>query len=144
MVDNEDYTTLEKVDLIRQRLGVSYREAVDALDQANGDVVKALVILEDSQFRLGEKVEAEGHKLWDRIKRLIRKGNVSRIRLKKDDRVLAEIPVNVGAIGVVGIMAVPPLTILAVAGILAALANNCILEIERPDGTIEEQKIETD
>ncbi|NLC06946.1 MAG: DUF4342 domain-containing protein, partial [Syntrophomonadaceae bacterium] len=63
---------------------------------------------------------------------------------KKDDRVLAEIPVSVGALGAVGIVAVPPLAILGVAGTLAALATNCSLEIERPDGTIEEQKIEKD
>ncbi|NLC06741.1 MAG: DUF4342 domain-containing protein [Syntrophomonadaceae bacterium] len=75
---------LEKVDLIRQRLGVSYREAKEALEQANGDVVQALVFLEGQQFRLDEKVETEGRRLWEQIKALIRKGNVNKIRLKKD------------------------------------------------------------
>jgi hypothetical protein len=140
----DDKVNLDKVDLIRQRLGVSYREAKDALDQAKGDVVQALVLLEDRQFRLDEKVETEGLKLWAQIKSLIRKGNVTRIRLKKDNRVLAEIPVNVGALGVVGVVAVPPLAILGVAGTLAALATKCTLEIERPDGTIEEHHIEND
>ncbi|MGI6647799.1 MAG: DUF4342 domain-containing protein [Bacillota bacterium] len=133
---------LEKVDLIRQRLGVGYREAKEALEQANGDVVQALVFLESQQYRLDEKVETEGRRLWEQIKGLIRKGNVNKIRLKKDDRVLAEIPVSVGALGAVGIVAVPPLAVLGVAGTLAALATNCSLEIERPDGTIEEQEIE--
>lgn len=135
---------LEKVDLIRERLGVSYKEAKEALEQANGDVVLALVFLEDRQFRLDEKVESEGRKLWDKIRALIRKGNVTKIRLKKEDRVLAEIPVNVGALGVVGVVAVPPLAVLGVAGTLAALATNCTLEIERPDGTVEEHEIQPD
>jgi len=135
---------LDKVDLIRERLGVTYREAKEALDQANGDVVQALVLLEDRQFRLDEKVESEGQKLWDKIKSLIRKGNVTKIRLKKDDRILAEIPVNVGALGVVGVVAVPPLAVLGVAGTLAALATNCTLEIEREDGTVEEHEIKPD
>ena len=134
---------LEKVDLIRERLGVSYKEAKEALDQADGDVVQALVFLEDRQYRLDEKVESEGRKLWDKIKSLIRKGNVTKIRLKKDDRILAEIPVNVGALGVVGVVAVPPLAILGVAGTLAALATNCTLEIEREDVSIEEHDINT-
>jgi len=135
---------LEKVDLIRQRLGVGYREAKEALEQANGDVVQALVFLESQQYRLDEKVETEGRRLWEQIKGLIRKGNVNKIRLKKDDRVLAEIPVSVGALGAVGIVAVPPLAVLGVAGTLAALATNCSLEIERSDGTIEEHEIEND
>lgn len=37
---------LEKVDLIRERMDVGYKEAKDSLDQANGDVVKALIMLE--------------------------------------------------------------------------------------------------
>jgi len=141
---DEGRVNLDKVDLIRQRLGVSYREAKDALEQAHGDVVQALVFLEDRQFHLDEKVETEGLKLWAQIKNFIKKGNVNRIRLKKDNRILAEIPVNVGALGVVGVVAVPPLAILGVAGTLAALATNCTLEIERNDGTIEEHDIKPD
>ncbi|NLK51109.1 MAG: DUF4342 domain-containing protein [Syntrophomonadaceae bacterium] len=140
----EGRINLDKVDLIRQRLGVSYREAKEALEQANGDVVQALVILEDRQFRLDEKIEDGGKRFWGQIKGIIRKGNVNRIRLKKGERVLVEIPVNVGALGVVGMVALPPLAILGVAGTLTALATNCTLEIERPDGTIEEQNIEID
>ncbi len=140
----DSLVNLEKVDLIRERLGVSYKEAKDALDQANGDVVQALVLLEERQSHLDEKVESEGRKLWDKIKSLIRKGNVTKIRLKKDDRILAEIPVNVGALGVVGVVAVPPLAVLGVAGTLAALATNCTLEIEREDGSIEEHDIKPD
>jgi hypothetical protein len=39
---------LATVDLLRERLPVTYQQAMDALDQAEGDVVGALAILENT------------------------------------------------------------------------------------------------
>ena len=41
--------TLEKVDLIRERTGVSYTEAKEALEAGNGDVVDALIYIENKK-----------------------------------------------------------------------------------------------
>ena len=37
--------TLEKVDQVRERTGVSYAEAKNALEISNGDVLNAIILL---------------------------------------------------------------------------------------------------
>ena len=39
--------TLEKVDQVRERTGVSYAEAKNALEISNGDVLNAIILLEE-------------------------------------------------------------------------------------------------
>jgi len=132
---------LAKIDLIRERLGVTYREAKEALDQANGDVVQALIKLEERNKKRDGNLEEKVRELGDYIKGIIRKGNVTKVRLKKDDRTVFEIPATVGAIGVGGILLNPLLMVLGVAGTVAAFANHCKLEIVRPNGQVEEQDL---
>ena len=48
--------SLENVDLIVERTGVSYAEAKEALEKANGDVVDAIILI--------EKVDPHGRTMW--------------------------------------------------------------------------------
>ncbi|MEG3071270.1 MAG: hypothetical protein RQM92_11040 [Candidatus Syntrophopropionicum ammoniitolerans] len=47
------HNELDKIDILRGRLDISYKEAKEALDAAGGNVVEALINLE------GEKADAE-------------------------------------------------------------------------------------
>lgn len=40
--------TLEKIELVKDRTGVSYREAKSALEEADGSVVDAIIIIEET------------------------------------------------------------------------------------------------
>ena len=40
--------TLEKIELVKDRTGVSYREAKSALEEANGSVVDAIILIEEN------------------------------------------------------------------------------------------------
>ncbi len=42
--------TLEQIDIVRQRTGVGYKEAREALETVGGNLVDALVLLEKGQF----------------------------------------------------------------------------------------------
>ncbi|MDD2402775.1 MAG: DUF4342 domain-containing protein [Clostridia bacterium] len=128
---------LEKIDVIRKRLGVTYKEAKDALVQTDGDLVQALVNLEESNDKKDGMLEEKGKELVEYIKTIIKKGNVTKIRFKKQDKVLFEIPATVGAIGVGGILFSPVLAVLSVVGTVAALVSNYSLEIIRADGKVE-------
>lgn len=132
---------LEKIDLLRERLGVTYKEAKDALDQVGGDVVQALINLEGPHQKWDGKVEQKGRELVEYIKEIIKKGNVTKVRLKKGDNVVVEIPATVGAIGVGGIFLSPILAVLGVVGTVAALVANYSLEIVRPDGKVEKHDL---
>jgi hypothetical protein len=122
---------LEKVDLVRQRMNVSYEEAKMALEAADWDVTEALVILERKKKpSLEEEFIVRGNELVEKIKEIIRQGNINRIKIKQDEKVLVEIPVNAGVIGVV---LAPQLAII---GAIAALFTQCTVEIvknEPPD-----------
>ena len=39
--------TLEKIELVKDRTGVTYKEAKEALEQADGNVVEAIISLEE-------------------------------------------------------------------------------------------------
>ena len=73
---------LKKIDLLRERLGISYKEARDALEEAEGDVVQALVDLEKVHRNWDEKLEEKGREIMAYIKEIIKQGNVTKVRLK--------------------------------------------------------------
>jgi hypothetical protein len=74
-----------------------------------------------------ESMKVEGGELLDKVKGLIREGNVRRIVIRQGDtdRPVAEFPLTVG---VVGAVAAP---VLAAVGALAALLTHCTIEVER-------------
>ena len=79
----------------------------------------------DDQARTEEQ-RICGERLVDRVRELVREGNVRRIKVKNDEgRTLLEIPLT---IGVVGVALIPVWVAL---GAIAALAANYTLEIER-------------
>jgi hypothetical protein len=116
---------LDKVDLVRKRMNVSYEEAKIALESVNWDIVEAIVKLEKEQQNRREEIFVRGNELVEKFKDLVKKGNVTKIRIKQDDKVLVEVPVTAG---VVGAVLAPQL---AVIGGVAALVSKCTVEIEK-------------
>jgi hypothetical protein len=76
-----------------------------------------------------ETVEARGGELLETVKRLIAEGNVRRVVVKQDGRVVAEFPLTVGVVGAV----LAP--VLAAIGALVALLTQCTIEVERIERT---------
>ena len=74
-----------------------------------------------------ETIKVEGGQLIEQIKRLVHEGNVRRIIIKQEDRIVAEFPLTIGVIGVV----LAP--VFAAIGALAALLTDCTIEVERLD-----------
>ena len=72
-----------------------------------------------------EEIKVIGGQLVDKVKELVKEGNIRRIIIKKEEKVLMEIPLTFAVIGV----ALAP--ILAAVGALAALISECTLQIER-------------
>ncbi len=72
-----------------------------------------------------ESWDVEGSQLIDKAKQLIHEGNVRRIIVKQEGRIVAEFPLT---FGVVGVVFAP---VLAAIGALAALLAHCTIEVER-------------
>lgn len=126
---------LEKVDIIRARLGVGYKEAKEALDAAGGDVVQALIDLEEKGRNIGGRFQAKGQEIFEQIKGLLNKGQDYRIKVKQGDRTVFEIPASLGALGMLGVLASSEIAVLGALGTAAAMAKKYTLEFERRGGT---------
>lgn len=130
--------TLEKVDKVRERTNTTYAEAKYALEQCDGDVLEAIIYLENIKTsekgsqKEGKYESFEEFKVY--IKEVVRKGNVTRIKIKKDDRTVVDIPVNAGvAAGVIAIMLPQLLAI----GVVTAIVTKLTIEITRENGEVE-------
>lgn len=121
--------TLEKIELVKDRTGVSYKEAKEVLEANDGSVVDAIIAIEES-FDDNPGRSGEGSRIIENLKGLVKKGNVSRIVVKKDDEVILNIPVNIGIIGAV---IAPVASVIAVA---ATFGFKCVIEVVKEDGTI--------
>ncbi|WP_010240198.1 DUF4342 domain-containing protein [Clostridium arbusti] len=127
--------TLEKIDIIRERTGVSYTEAKAALEATEGNVVDALIYIEKNAKTTKEQIYTSKEEFTEWIKETIRKGNVTRIRVKKDEKVLVDIPINAGLAAGVAIMAALP-SLLAII-FLTAVVTRVTVEITKEDGTVD-------
>lgn len=124
---------LDNIDLIRARTGVSYREAKKALDDAGGDVVQALINLEEKDQQFTEKIHCRGADLMDNLKSMLQRGQETRIKVKQGDRTVFEVPASVGAVGLLAALASSELAILGALGTVTAMAKKYTLEFERKD-----------
>jgi len=72
-----------------------------------------------------DSFKAESGNVLGRIKALIHEGNVRRVVVSQNDRVVAEFPLTAGVVGAV----LAP--VLAAIGALVALLQDCTIEVER-------------
>ena len=76
-----------------------------------------------------ETFTVSGSQVLEKIKQIIREGNVRRVRLIHEGRAIFDIPLTVGApVAVAGILAAP---LLAAIGAFAALVTECTIEVEK-------------
>ncbi|MBR5926519.1 MAG: DUF4342 domain-containing protein [Firmicutes bacterium] len=122
--------TLEKIELVKDRTGVSYREAKDALEKTDGNVVDAIILIEDNIDEGPQVSDSKVAGIIDSVKATIKKGNVSKIVIKKDDEVLINLPVSIGVIGTV----LFPWA--AIAGVIAAFGTKCKIELFDEKGDV--------
>lgn len=91
--------TLEQIDALRERANVSYKEAKDALEASGGDMVEALLRLEQENKINGKKTKASSQKqgpgFMDTLKGFFRKMNRIRFILKNDQTTLLNLPLTV-------------------------------------------------
>ena len=76
-----------------------------------------------------EKFTVSGSQLVDKIKQLIREGNIRRVRIIHKEKAVFEIPLTIGAPAKVAVILVAP--VLAALGAFAALVTECTIEVEK-------------
>lgn len=126
--------TLEKIDLIRGRTGLGYAAAKEILEKNNGNVVDTLIYIEQNQKSFTQNIADTGNELIDTVKDIIKKGNVNRIKIKKDNKTIIDIPVTAGVAAGALSLFYPSLLVL---GTVTAIISKISIEVERPNGEVE-------
>lgn len=127
--------TLEKIDIVRERTGAGYSEAKEALEACGGNVVDAIIFMEKNKKSTFDSIYSSKDEFFSWIKDLVNKGNVTRIKVKKDEKVLVDVPVNAGiAVGIVAYAIWAPLIAI---GVIGAVVTNITIEITKKDGSVE-------
>ncbi len=76
-----------------------------------------------------EKFTVSGSQVVDKVKELIREGNIRRVRIIHKEKTVFEIPLTIGAPATIAVILVAPL--LAALGAFAALVTECTIEVEK-------------
>jgi len=87
------------VDEVRKRIDATYEEALAGLDEAEGDLLRALAAVE--RRRAQKEAAAESGEMFGRAIGLAKDGKLKGIRLKLGERVLRELPLPKGLGGAV-------------------------------------------
>jgi len=76
-----------------------------------------------------ERFIVSGSNLVEKVKELVRQGNIRRVRLIHEEKTLIDIPLSVGAPAAAVVVLAAPL--LAALAAIAALVKECTIEIEK-------------
>jgi len=80
-----------------------------------------------------ERFTVSGRNLVEKVKELVHQGNIRRVRLIHEEKVLIDIPLSIGAsAAAVAVLAAPVLAALAA---IAVLVKECAIEIEKVEDT---------
>ncbi len=122
---------LQKIDDILKRTNTDYSTAKEALDAANGDVLEAIIIIENQQKgNTNSSGSVRGEQIMTQLKDILAKGNATKLTIKKNNEVIINIPITAGLIGAF----IAPF--LSAAGITVALLAKCSVEITQADGKV--------
>ena len=133
--------TIEAIDQVMDRVpGVTYAEVKEALIKCDGDVVDAIILLQNnstneenikSKKTFEDVFGKDSEQIKEEITELIRKSNVIRIVIEKNGKIIMNIPITAG---VVGVLFAPILTLI---GLSASVLAKYRIKIENEDeGTI--------
>lgn len=121
---------LQKIDEILRRTNTDYSTAKQALDDAGGDVLEAIILIENMSKSKSSSGQNKGEQLMNQLKDILSKGNATRLTIKKNNDVIINVPITAGLIGAF----IAPF--LSAAGITAALLTQCTVEITQADGNV--------
>lgn len=123
-------TITEKVNELMKKTGCTSEDAIKTLEYTNGDYYESFIILQEKGKKKKEEYTTTGKDVIKIIKKLIKEGNITKIKIKKGQEILLNIPVNAVAVGVV------LLPFASMLGSIAAVATDCCIEVERKGNVI--------
>lgn len=124
--------TLQKIDDILKRTNADFSTAKQALEDANGDVLEAIILIENQNKNQSyqQTGPGKGEQVFNQLKDILAKGNATKLTIKKNGETIVNLPITAGLLGAF----IAPF--LSAAGITAALLTQCSVEITQADGKV--------
>lgn len=130
--------TLEKIDQVLERVpSASYAEAKEALVISDGNVLDAIIYLEQNKKtakvknKAKEKMETalgkDAEEMKNQLKEMLKRSNVIRVIVEKDNKIIMNIPLTVGVVG----LALGPLVTLV--GLSAAVIGKFNIKVQNEE-----------
>ena len=124
------WTELEKIDVLRERMGLGYEEARNSLNLAQGDVVKALADLEKVKHHDRDEMRLRGREFWNGLQEKFGDLSHAKINLKHNDKTLFSVSAPLGLGITLTLMRRPGLRFLGLVGAAGAALAHCKLEVD--------------
>lgn len=121
------WTELEKIDVLRERMGVSYELARISLEANQGDLIKALAELENEQSKTEDGLAG---RFYEGVKEQMKRLNKTQLNLKHDDKTVLSISAPLGMALAYSIWRRPTLRMFGLVGAATAVMNNYELEVD--------------
>lgn len=90
---------MEKIDELRERAGIGYREAKDVLREVDGDLLEALIYIEEGRDDSRRHLPGWGREAADQLRHFAAGLHRTRLRVKVRENTLVELPASFGALG---------------------------------------------
>lgn len=90
--------------------------------------------MEENKSVNEEEVKGKANEIVEKLKALVKEGNVTHIRIRKNDTIILNLPMTVGVVGtILGVVAAPWAVIIAT---ITTVGLSCTVEVEKKDGTV--------
>ncbi len=120
--------TLEQIDLLRKRANVSYKEAKEALEKYNGNIVEALSYLEDQDRIKPEGGQIKNSPFVNSIRDIISKLNKINFVVYKNEKTVLNISSLIALI--IGVFTLP----FSIAALLLLVLTHHRIRLEKSNG----------
>lgn len=123
------WTELEKIDILRERMGLTYEEARLALEAAQGDVIQALAN-EEHENEWAHLDEGMGGQLWDGLKYQFSRLSKTQVKLRRQNKTVLSVSAPLGIAMAYTLWRRPGLRMLGLLGAAGAAMKHYELELD--------------
>ena len=122
-----------------ETITISEETEADTIDTRTSEPDEATAQEEKTEPEAGpedKKLDDYAEEIIERLKKRIQEGNVERIIISREGKILLDIPLNLGLLG--GILTIATIPWALILGVVTAFGLNCKIEIVTKDGNSEE------
>lgn len=119
--------TIEQIDTVKMRANVGYKEAKEVLEKFDGDVVQAILYLEEKN-KIKSEIKIANTSYFKKAKSLVSKLNKITVEIYNKEKTVLRIPMSLAIVfSIIGLPAV-------IVGLIIAIFTGHRIKVENSNG----------